>query len=224
MIEFYATQYAPFPRGISRPAIVGVSLSVCRTPPAQNRTCGFPAYGSTSGNDGSTTRMQSNDWYTYVGAVPDARRPLTWAHSGGGAIPAGVLEQSAPSSQRCFRRLRLRRKGSEPPPAVVTPAPLTTCRREPQEYRAPPSLQQWPRSDSAPAACSSLISSATAVICCSRNSIAGRSAKRVHNWACVSSYSCPKSRGAKSQARSGCRWACHWPGGLRAPPCSFPCR
>jgi hypothetical protein len=36
----------------------------------------FPHTAPPSGNDGSTTRMQSNDWYTYPGAGSDARVAL----------------------------------------------------------------------------------------------------------------------------------------------------
>src|ERR1700730_4243194 len=37
-----------------------------------------------------------------------------------------------------MRRRRLRRKGQQRPPTVASPGQRTTCRREPQECRAPP--------------------------------------------------------------------------------------
>ena len=57
--------------------------------------------------------------------------------------PANLLALPSLLAFTRRRRRRFRRKGW-PPPTVGTPGQLTTCRRAPQECRAPPSPLQWP--------------------------------------------------------------------------------
>src|SRR5215211_1563393 len=53
-----------------------VGTLIAERPPHRTVRAAFPHTAPTLGNDGSTTRMQSNDWYTYAGAVSDARVAL----------------------------------------------------------------------------------------------------------------------------------------------------
>src|SRR5215204_3990923 len=55
---------------------IAVGTLIAERPPHRTVRAAFPHTAPTLGNDGSTTRMQSNDWYTYAGAVSDARVAL----------------------------------------------------------------------------------------------------------------------------------------------------
>src|SRR5215211_7109448 len=57
-------------------ASIAVGTLIAERPPHRTVRAAFPHTAPTLGNDGSTTRMQSNDWYTYAGAVSDARVAL----------------------------------------------------------------------------------------------------------------------------------------------------
>src|SRR5215207_971585 len=57
-------------------APIAVGTLIAERPPHRTVRAAFPHTAPTLGNDGSTTRMQSNDWYTYAGAVSDARVAL----------------------------------------------------------------------------------------------------------------------------------------------------
>ena len=55
---------------------IAVGTLIAERPPHRTVRAAFPHTAPTLGNGGSTTRMQSNDWYTYAGAVSDARVAL----------------------------------------------------------------------------------------------------------------------------------------------------
>src|SRR5438067_1660422 len=74
-------------------ASIAVGTLIAERPPHRTVRAAFPHTAPTLGNDGSTTRMQSNDWYTYAGAVSDARVALD-------CIPLGPR----PSLHRLRRR------------------------------------------------------------------------------------------------------------------------
>ena len=73
---------------------IAVGTLIAERPPHRTVRAAFPHTAPTLGNGGSTTRMQPNDWYTYVGAESDARVSLD-------CIPLGPR----PSLHQLRRRL-----------------------------------------------------------------------------------------------------------------------
>jgi hypothetical protein len=81
------------PEQMQQTAPIAVGTLIAERPPHRAVRAAFPHTAPTLGNDGSTTRMQSNDWDTYAGAESDARVPLDY-------IPLGPR----PSLHRLRRR------------------------------------------------------------------------------------------------------------------------
>src|SRR5260370_41956432 len=77
----------------SKPSWIAVGTLITERPPHRTVRAAFPHTAPTLGNNGSTTRMQSNDWNTYAAAASDARVALD-------CIPLGPR----PSLHRLRRR------------------------------------------------------------------------------------------------------------------------
>ena len=56
--------------------VIAVGTLIAERPPPRSVRAAFPHTAPTLGNDGSTIRMHPNVWYTYAGAVSDARVTL----------------------------------------------------------------------------------------------------------------------------------------------------
>jgi len=58
---------------LQQPRAIAVGTLIAERPPRRTVRAAFPHTAPTLGNDGSTTRMQSNDWYTYPPALGPTR-------------------------------------------------------------------------------------------------------------------------------------------------------